>query len=66
MAGAAREIERFLADNRSGDLWVVMGFVSPLDLAWLSARTKARRVYLVLNDFHRGFKESESGHGEAI
>lgn len=58
MSVPADRIERFLRDNPSGPLYVVVGFASAFGLAWLNERTRGRPVTLLIGDTRTGFAKS--------
>ena len=47
---AQGHIQRFLADNPQGHLYVLVGYASVWGLAWLHENTPGRRVTLIIGD----------------
>lgn len=55
MSSPADVIERFLRDNPSGKVQLVVGYASAFGLAWLNERTAGRPVELLIGDTRTGF-----------
>jgi len=67
MCSPADVIERFLRDNPSGKLQLVVGYASAFGLAWLNEKTTGRPVELLIGDTRTGFSNyTEADRGAAI